>query len=113
MQPSLSVLFSMFVALFANPAEARDWQMQAEPGQRLAAHAYCAGLRQATCTENTLPKIEVTSPPNGGTISFGNTMQNNVFTRIGEARTEKKCPAMPRHCVEIMHSTITAPTEVA
>jgi hypothetical protein len=89
----------MFVALFANPAEARDWQMQAEPGH--AAHAYCAGLRQATCTENALPKIEVTSPPNGGTISFGNTMQNNVFTRIGEARTEKKCPAMPRHCVEI------------
>jgi hypothetical protein len=46
----------------------------------------------------------VTAPPSGGKISFGHTMSNNVFTRVGEVRTGKQCPALPRHCVEIYYT---------
>jgi Big-like domain-containing protein len=100
----LMASFWIVAVFLASETEARDWQAQTESGQKLAAHAYCSGMKQATCTETPLPKIEITAPPGGGTISFENTMQNNVFTRVGEVRTGKKCPVVPRHCVQIYYT---------
>jgi hypothetical protein len=108
MRLSLSlVLLSIFATLFPTSAMSRSWQTQTASGQKVAAHAYCTGLNQTTCTETALPQIDVTAPPSGGTISFGNTMSNNVFTRVGEVRIGKHCPALPRHCVEIYYTPAT------
>jgi hypothetical protein len=104
-QPGLPLAaFSVFAALIGTSATARDWQTQTELGQKIAAHAYCAGVKQSTCAETALPKIAVTTPPRAGTVDLENTMQTNVFSRVGEARTGKRCPALPRHCVEIYYT---------
>jgi len=101
------VSLSIFATLVATSAMSRSWQTQTASGQKVAAHAYCSGLNQTTCTETALPQIDVTAPPSGGTISFGHTMSNNVFTRVGEVRIGKQCPALPRHCVEIYYTPAT------
>jgi len=105
MRPSLSLVsLSIFATLVATSAMSRTWQTQTASGQKVTAHAYCTGLNQKTCTETALPQIEVTAPPSGGTISFGDTIKNDVFTRVGEVRTGIQCPALPRHCVEIYYT---------
>jgi len=101
------VSLSIFATLVATSAMSRSWQTQTASGQKVAAHAYCAGLNQTTCTETALPQIDVTEPPSGGTISFGNTTSNDVFTRVGEVRIGKQCPALPRHCVQIYYTPAT------
>lgn len=102
---SLSLVsLSIFATLAATPALSRSWQAQTAPAQKVAAHFYCTGMNQKTCKETALPQIEVTAPPSDGTVSFGNIMSNNVFTRVGEVRVGKKCPAVPRNCVQIYYT---------
>jgi hypothetical protein len=98
------VSLSIFATLAATPATARSWQVQTASGQKVAAHGYCAGMNQKTCSEVGLPQIAVTAPPSSGTVSFGNTISNNSITRVGEVRVGKRCPDVPRHCVEIYYT---------
>lgn len=102
---SLSLVsLSLFAMLITTPAISRSWQVQTASAQKVAAHGYCAGMNQKTCTETGLPRIDVTAPPSGGTVSFGNTISNSSFTRVGEVRVGKQCPEVPRHCVEIYYT---------
>jgi Big-like domain-containing protein len=95
----------LMAGLLTGPAGARDWKVQGDAGQRIAAHAYCTGIKQRTCAETALPKVEITTPPKNGAITFGNTISENVFNRVGEVRTGKlACPSVPHHCVQIYYT---------
>ena len=102
----LLLLLAFSICLVAGPAVSRSWQAQTSAGRRVDAHNYCSGLRKVTCSETGVPQIDIVSGPNSGSISFGNSISSNVFTRVGEERVGKQCPQLPRHCIQILYTPV-------